>query len=339
MNHAYAAEPSHATRGHAIRPAEAGDVDGLVQLFNVAYADSSHPCKHAEFVRSTIGSPGFLWRVADRGGYIAACSAVVEHAWNRTWEIGRGVTHPEYRGAGIGAELCQQCVTAACEAATCDLVHGFPRNATIARIAAQTQPALLPTGHDGGINVANGVREYHGVIFARNPKARLRHFSPPRANPGQAGFVQCAIFDALGLTPEPGAYPERWIAGPGTAPSHGHPFSVEHDPRCRSASLEVTGYFGSARTPGEMAAELLYSLERFPEIAHARLAVLADKTALIERLTRHGFEAVAYLPAWYWLDGGRFDCVLMARRRSRGEPAAYGLSVVVDRFREGLASC
>lgn len=333
------AGPGHAGRNVKIRPAEAGDVPGLVELFRVAYADSSHPCKDTGFVLSTIDSSGFVWRVVADGSRIVACSAVVEHAWNGTWEIGRGVTHPDYRGEGIGASLCQECVTAACAAPTCELVHGFPRNATIARIAAQSRPALLFTGHDGGINVANGVREFHGVIFGRNPGARFRHFIPRRASLADTGFVQRTIFEVLGLMPERGDYPECWIAGPGTAPEPGQAFSIEHDPGCLSGSLEVTGYFGGARTAREVMAELLCMLGQIPGVLHTRLAVLADKTEFMEKLTLHGFEAVAYLPAWYRQDDGRFDCILMVRSNFRDEPVAHGLSDVVVRFRAGLASC
>ena len=174
------AAPSRVGGDIEIRPAGVGDVEGLAGLFSAAYADSSHPCQDPSFVRSTIASPSFPWRVAAAGARIVAWSAVVEHAWNRTWEIGRGVTHPDYRNEGTGASLCQQCVSAACPAPTCDLGHGYPRNAIIAKIAAQARPSLRFTGHDGGISVANGTREYHGVIVGRNPDAR---FPALRAGP------------------------------------------------------------------------------------------------------------------------------------------------------------
>lgn len=322
-----------------LRAARLADVEGVVQLFRNAYADSSHPCKDPDFVRSTVGSSSFEWSLAADGNRIVACSASVEHLWNRTWEIGRGVTDPRYRGCGLGARLCQLSVTAACGKPTCDFIHGFPRNSTIARIAASSQPALLLTGHDGAINVANGVREYHGVIFGRNPNATFRHFIPRSESLAQTAFVRRAVFDALRLHPEPGPYPATWIAGRGTAPSGGHPFSVEHDPRCLSSSLEVTGYHGSARTAPEFIHELLDTLAHFPAVTHSRLAVLADKTTLISDLAGNGFEPTAYLPAWHWRDEGRFDCVLMVRRHFTEEPAAYGLGDAVREFRKGLASC
>ena len=329
------AAPSRAREDIEIRPAGADDVEGLAGLFAAAYADSSHPCKDTSFVRSTIDSPSFLWRVAAAGARIVACSAVVEHAWNRTWEIGRGVTHPDYRNEGLGASLCQQCVSAACLTPNCDLVHGYPRNAIIAKIAAQAHPSLCFTGHDGGINVANGTREYHGMIVGRNPHARFRHFAPGHTS----AFVRQNIFTPLEMDPEPGPFPTQWTAGAGAAPVNGHAFSIDHDPSSRSGSLEVTGYCGVASTAREFAQELQRMLEQFPTALHTRLTVLADKIGLIHELTLHDFESVAYLPAWYWREDGRFDCVLMARRRFSEEPVAHGLQDVVNRFRAGLAPC
>ena len=325
-----------ADRQTRVRAASALDVDGLVALFRAVYGDTSHPCKERAFVESTIRSAGFIWRVVSARERIVACSAAVEHAWNRTWEVGRGVTDPEYRSEGIGTELCGQCVAAACEMPGCDLVHGYPRNATVVRMAARSNPPLRIVGHDGGINIANGVREYHGAIIGRNPNARFRHVTPACASLARTEFVQREIYEALGLRPEPGAYPADWIAGRGTA---GRPFSMEWDPRCPSQALEVTGYAGGAKTAASVIRELDGALAERPDARHVRIAVLADKTSFIRGLAEAGFLPAAYLPAWYWRNASRYDCVLLVRRNFVDEPASDGLDEAVSRFSEGLSSC
>ena len=75
---------------------------------------------------------------------------MLPHRWNRSWEIVRGVTHPDFRGSGLATELAQRAIDDAWASDDCDLVVGFPRNRTMYRILSETvMPAMKLTGHAG----------------------------------------------------------------------------------------------------------------------------------------------------------------------------------------------
>jgi len=205
-------------------------------------------------------------------------------------------------------------------------------------VSGQLDPHLLPVGHDGAINVANGLREYHAVTFAPNPAARFCHYIPRSCLFASSEFVCDKIFRPLGFSPEPGDYPPLWVVGNGIKHADLKPFSFQYDPSCLSNSLEITGCNSSFPDATQAAKALILMLESFYHVRHARLAVLVDKKAFIENLIEAGFEATAYLPAWYREGNTRFDCVLLVRRSFPEEPADYEIRDVVKDFRDGLKS-
>jgi GNAT superfamily N-acetyltransferase len=325
------------TQPLTIRKATAEDSPQIGSLFQTTYGKSSHPCKDAQYVRGCICSGGTAWRVAVDGDRLIACVTLIINAWNRSWELARAVTLPEYRGSGIGTEMMQRSVDDACASSTCDVIVGFPRSRTMLHIVSESlKPALFPVGHDGAINVANSVREYHAVAFAPNPAARFRHYSPDSPSLADTEFVRNEIFGPIGLSPQRGEYPPQWVAGDGIEHSDSKLFSFRYDPFCPSEAIEITGYNADSRDAGQVASELFMMLDSFHHARHARLLVLADKGALIHRLVDAGFEATAYLPAWYLHRNARYDCILMVRGCFSQEPTDHGIRDVVDHFRQGL---
>src|SRR5262249_56513209 len=92
----------------------------------------------------------------------------------------------------------------------------------------------IAVGHDGGINVANGTREYHLITIARNPRA-----NPIRVAPRADAFpwldsMRQPVLSSLGFASEPGEYPPAVVAGSRLRPeatTQGHPFSsLPHPP-------------------------------------------------------------------------------------------------------------
>ena len=319
-----------------IRSATVEDAHEIACLFRVAYGESSHPCKNAQHVFDSICSGAASWRVAVDQGHVVACAALLLYHWNRCWELGRGVTLPEYRGEGLAPKILQECAQAACASSSCDLMLGFPRNRTMLNILRNIQPSLVPVGHDGGINLANGAREYHSIACTLNPNARFRHCIPASHSLAHSEFVHDNIFQPLELSPEEDCYPPVWIVGD----SNQHPalasFSFEYDPQCTSRSLEITGCNGKFRNTREAAKTLLLMLASFSDVHHVRLTVLVDKTGFIQHLTDAGFEITSYLPAWYLHQQVRYDCLLLVRRSFSQEPIDHGMRDLIDRFRCGL---
>lgn len=315
-------------------PADAG---GLADLFHEAYKHSSHPCKNPAFILEGF-QKGDIWSIGETEGRVIACQALVRRTWNNSWEVGRGVTRPEFRGAGLATTLTQSCLDCAEQSPLGDLIYGFPRSSTMHFIISErTKPAMLPAGHDGGINIANDVREYHLVSLCRKASARFHHLQPRSPSLADTKFVRETIYKPLGFDPEPGRYPEDFLCGESISHPDLKPLSFGYDPFCPSDSLEVTAYTGGSEDPVRAAAEIDECLRSFAYARHVRLTVLADKTALIRALRARGFTVTAYLPAWYAQGESRFDGVLMVRSTFETDPADYGLREWIDRFRRGFS--
>ena len=328
-------------RNHEIRRARAEDAGQIAALFQLVYEASSHPCKREEFVAQTLdrGRPD-VWHVSECGSRITGCMGMLPHRWNRSWELVRGVTHPDFRGGGLATELAQRLVDEAWASDECDLVVSFPRSLTVCRILSDgVQPEFRIVGHDGGINIAGARREYHLVAIAFNARNRFERISPDGGSPEMAPFVRDAVLAPLGLSACPGAYPPLLIAGEYPRhPDYG-PFTFSYHPFCPSDSLEITAYTGPKAHEAAIAADLLSTLESFAYVRHVRLAVLADKTGFQAILRSAGFGVTAYLPAWHLQNGVRYDCVLMTRRTTSDEPGDHGTRDVIDRFNVGYSDC
>lgn len=330
-------EVSHLTsKATVVRNATPEDAPAIARLFELAYGQSSHPCKDPQNVREGICSGGAVWRVAIDRDAVVACITLIVNAWNDSWELARAVTLPEYRGSGLGTELMQCSVDQACASPSCQVLMGFPRSRTMLHIVSSLKPSLLPVGHDGAINVANGTREYHAIVCALNPSARFRHYVPSAPSLADSEFVRDQILRRLGFHPDRAQYPPAWVVGEGIEHPDLKPFSFGYDPLCPSDAIEITGYQSDSRNPKEVARELIQMLESFYHTRHARLVVPIDKTEFIRELMAASFEITAYLPAWYLYHGARYDCVLLVRRRFQEEPTNHGIREVVDNFRDGL---
>jgi hypothetical protein len=322
-----------------IRRATAEDALRISRLFQVTYGDSSHPCKDECSVYESICSGANTWRIAIDQDELVACVTLIHNRWNRSCEIGRGITLREYRGEGLATTMMQQSLNEAFAYWSCDVMIGFPRNQTMLNIALERlAPHFMPVGHDGAINVANGIREYHAITLVTNPRVSFCHYIPRSWSWANSDFVQHKIVKPLGLRPMPGDYPPLWVVGSGVAQEYPEPFSFDYDPFCLSNSLEITGCHTNFSNATEAANALLHMLEGFDRLRHTRVTALVDKAEFIRHLIEAGFELTAYLPAWYRQGNARFDCVLLVRGNFCEEPTDHGIRSIVDEFRSGLQS-
>jgi GNAT superfamily N-acetyltransferase len=323
--------------GHDIRRARPADAEQIAALFQLVYAASSHPCKRPEFVAATLeGLRPDVWHVTALRGRISGCMGMLPHRWNRSWEIVRGVTHPDFRGSGLATELAQRAVDDAWASGECDLVVGYPRNRTMNRILCEDmRPPFHTVGHDGGVNIADDRREYHLVIVSFADLKRFEHVSPPLVG----AFVRDTVLAPVGFESSPGLYPPLLITGEYPQhPDYG-PFTFNYHPYCPSDSLELTAYTGPKRDPAAIASDLLTTIDSFGYARHVRLTVLADKIEFQQALRSAGFAITAYLPAWHMQNGVRYDCVCMARRTTDDEPVSHDTRDLIDAFNRGYSEC
>ena len=317
-----------------IRSGAAEDAASIAMLFQQVYGSSSHPCKDGRAVEDGILSGSTLWQLATAEEQVIACVASMPSRWNRSWELGRGVVLPEYRDAGLGSELLWHSLQRARHSRSCDVLIGFPRNRSMVNMLRRLDPSFVVIGHDGGINVANNVREYHAISFTPNPSAEFPHYIPAEDSLAADDFVSERVFRPLGLRPVAAPYPSQLIAGCGS--KRWGPFSFEYEPQCASRSLEIAAYHDQRQDAAEAAVALASMVRAYEQVEHVRLVVLVDKNDFIRRLTELGFEVTAYLPAWYSHEDARYDCVLMARTCFTAEPINYGVGDEILTFRVGL---
>lgn len=325
-----------------LRRAGLDDANQIAALFRLVYESSSHPCKNTPFVADTLqDSETNVWFVSEANGRLSACVGLLRHRWNRSWELVRGLTHPDDRGGGLATMLLQRAIDSAWSSDDCDLVVAFPRNRTMTRIASDAvHPALQVVGHDGGINIASGRREYHLVAVSFGDRRHdFDRVIPTGTSMATAPFVRQAVLAPLSLTGAIGPYPPVLFAGDYLRhPDYG-PFTFEYHPFCPSDSLEITAYTGPKTDPGAIAADLLRTIESFGYVRHVRMAVLVDKTELCAALCAAGFAVTAYLPGWHLQNGVRYDCVLVTRCLTPEEPVDHGTRDLIDYFNQGYIAC
>jgi len=320
-----------------VRLARRSDARAIAALFQRAYEHSSHECKEVDHVRRTLAGDDHVWIVCQEGDEIVAVTCCRRIDWNRSYETCYSITEPRYRGQGLAKRLYLTALELAQERRDCEIVVGYPRNRTMAQLTTSgiASPPIA-VGYDGGINVANGAREYHLITMARNPRA-----NPIRVAPRADAFhwldsVRQPVLSSLGFASELGEYPPVVVAGSGLgheATIDDHRFSYLHDPASPSEAVHVTGL--SRRGSFAMSPERAFArfVSRFASMPYICVQILVDKRAVIERLQEIGFQITAYLPAWYEERGRRFDCAMLVKSRFSAPPLCHGLETVIDRFR------
>lgn len=320
-----------------VRRADRSDAHAIAELFQQTYENSSHECKEVEYVRQTLVGDDHMWMVCEDQDEIVSVTCCRRIRWNRSYETCYSITRREYRGQGLAKRLFLTGLDLASRRRDCDIVVGYPRNQTMLELTTSgfASPPIA-VGHDGGINVANGTREYHLITIARNPRA-----NPIRVAPRADAFpwldsMRQPVLSSLGFASEPGEYPPAVVAGSRLgheATIQGHRFSYLYDPTSPSGAVHVTGLSrqGSIAMSPERAFAGLVS--RFASMPYIGVQVLVDKRPAIELLQEIGFQITAYLPAWHHQEGRRFDCVMLVRSRFSAQPISHGLQMVIDVFR------
>lgn len=321
------------------RPARMQDADQLASLFQMAYGESSHPCQDADYLRRFLADQRNIYLVEVCDDTVVAGMGVTYHQWHDACEWSHGVTHPEHRRTGIAERLTRQAHSACCARQQGDLFLGLPRGPRTFKIGTEVvNPHMVMTGHDGGMNVANGTREIHVTLVARLPQARFTHITPDLGEITNSATLQKNIWQPLGLRANPGAYPNvNFVGKPATTLSQEHEFSFSFDPACPSRALEIRGFSGKQNNPQQICRALEGLLAAYPTAEHISANVLADKVQLIRGMREMGFELTAYLPAWYKVNRNRYDCVKLVKRRCVEEPDAKGFAPMIASLKQAFA--
>jgi hypothetical protein len=250
-------------------------------------------------------------------------------------EFGWTITHPGYRNGGLSTQLVGAAMEQLRRRRDIDLGFGFPRSLTMYRlISERVAPPSICTGHDGGLNIANGLREYH-LATVTNLASAFIHVIPRSNQIAHSDFVRSTVFCPLALSPAVCDYPPDLVVGP----SEGATTVVQHtrvryrfDQLSPARALQITA-LDSGADPETVHHDLEAFLARLPTALHVSLYLLVDKEDLLRRLRSVGFEIAAYFPAWHLCRGRRYDCVLLIKRNYTEEPVSHGVADIVGEFR------
>ena len=327
---------SQTYRNYTIRSGNLEDVPQIVSLFNHVYGQSSHPCCHQDYVRTSLQRD--MWCVALAGKEIVACTAGMWHDWNRLYERGRSVTHPEFRAHGLGRQVMDAIQEAMWAQPHCDLAIGFSRNDAMTRLVLkETNPPFIIIGHDGGMNIANGVREYHLLGMSVNPNRRPLRITPLGPTYYSSTFIDGQLIPRLTFQIRQGVYPPIDIVGPATASrAHVRSWSIGYQYDPDGQSLQITDLGGPLDDPERRLDGLASCLQETPAAVHRWAFVLYDKTAFIHGMQALGFQVSAFLPGWFYAEGARYDCVMLTQCLSHEPPVARGIQEFINLFDNSL---
>jgi len=321
-----------------VRRASVADAAAISTLFQLEYRDSSHPFQTLDDVAAFLSDARNFEIVADIDGQLVSSMAMTYCAWNDSYELGRAITHPDYRRHGLAECLMQPVVTWVCEARVGEVFFGCPRARRILDLCAALSPAMIVAGHDGGRNIVNNSRETHLIVYAFPQHAAFEHVVPRNSSPFERRLLHERYYRPLGARPKPGAYPPLCFVGETSDQSVAfESFLIEYRPGSANRALEIVGDTMRIGRPAKVAREIDKLSRLLPDMEHLTATVLADKLELIEELWDVGFQATAYLPAWYELEGRRYDCVQLSKRAHRTAAVTLGFDELLTRIDEELA--
>jgi GNAT superfamily N-acetyltransferase len=320
----------------AFRRAAPRDAVAIEALFRLIYRNGSHPFQTVDDVARFLADTRNVQVVVEDRGQLIASMAMTYHGWNHSYELGRAITHPDFRSQGLAAALIQPVVDLVANRRMGDVYFGFPRVRRILDLCATLAPPMILTGHDAGRHVANGARETHAVVYAIPPSADFWHVVPEAAAIGGEVF-ESRVRTPLGVSRSRGKYPCDFFVGDiglGTTAFGG--LLIRDDRASSNRSVEVVG----DRLVRQCVREASRQVERLLVSGgeHLTLTVLADKAELIAELVRCGLRATAYLPAWYKSGRFRYDCFQMTWHACLERPRADGLDDALSVIESELAA-
>ena len=306
-----------------VRPATLDDATAIAELFKAVYGLSTHPCSDPEQVTALLSTSNAKMVLAERQGQIIGCVAATRMPVPGVFSPCYLAVHKNFRRLGYSKKIYVEVVRSALAQQDCDVLLQLPRSIATYRLVKTTMNAPVHfVGHDGGMNVAHGVREYHSIAFSINPGKVISRAIPERS----LALVERRMSEIRTVLPTK-ARPDAWCVDsidnppvPGVTPS-----CLQLEAPDSSCSLLEAFHC------------IDYQLDQHRNVGHHFVVVPVDKRGFLHGLYQRGFRATAWLPAWYPEFGIRHDCALMVRRRA-DEPKAYGLERLITFWDAQLSS-
>jgi hypothetical protein len=323
-----------------IRRGVESDAVAIATLFQNAYEQSSHECKDPLYVLRTLQGDDHIWLVVDGATGLRAVTCVRRIAWNRSYETCYSITVPAERGRGLAKVLFLESLVHAQQRDDCDLIVGYPRNRTMYQLTTSGfERPPVAVGYDGGLNIANGVREYHLITIARNERTRPARVVSRASLPIELEGIRKSVLSSLSFDATLGNYPSTRLVGPrgnGTVHVLGCDVSYRRERGAVNGAVHLTNV-QVVEDGADPDAAILRFIGQLGAVPYVGMQVLADKTHLLEQLFELGFEITAYLPAWHAAGGKRYDCLMLVGGIFDRRPTTHGVHDIVDSFRSAFA--
>lgn len=334
------------TRGGILfRHARDEDAEKLVKLYSDEYKGGYKvpECSVPQKFREAIQDESLFWAVAVADDKIVGAGVARPEPWNRSYETCRTVVADDFKRHGLGQVLYNMTLQFALSRQDCDFAYGYPRSDKMARLITKSEPPMDLVGHDAGMHMINGQREVCMVSVAYNPFKSLRRVVTKdiealcSSSAGFKGVVGKFDFDNV-----LGEYPSRIIVGPkgdGVFESDSGSLSYADFDACKVVFITDI----SAQSPRDVRKTIESFLDSDSVakrgIGYVSFLALADKLDALSALTvpfKGGKNAnlTAYLPAWHFEGGSRFDCVHIALRLDDGKLSMHGTEALVASFDE-----
>ena len=215
FNHMGQSVTSEKDGAYNLKEANQNDAKEISYLFQLVYGNSSHECKDPEYVKSSILKNQATWFIVKDQQKIVACTALVMHLWNSTYETCWSITHPDYRKHGFGKILYKKSLEQAFQHLDSPFVIGFPRTHSMLQLISKgiNYPIEI-MGHDGGLNIANGIREYHLITLTFNRNTNHRRIIPQNNDGTVSSLIDNNQFEKISFDISTEVYPSQFIVGP-----------------------------------------------------------------------------------------------------------------------------
>lgn len=322
-----------------IRYATPADAEAIAALYTEVY-DGGYPiteCTDPTFVRRIVADQQHIWVLALHGDAVVGAGVARPNLPNASYELCRGVVHPDYRGRASYRELFALTLTDAFRRPDCDMIYGYARSEHSRRTFSRVAPVSW-TGTDGGMHRVGQEREEHvlGVVF--NLERSVTRIVPSLSIlvPDSAVANEIAALNSI-TRATPGQYPSDVVASAATELTHESDRGrVSYSVSEPSRAAVVGAVEGD--TPDDVR-QVLWAMidDAGPSaIEHVTLHVLADKIPIIAALCRpdpsrppRRFAVRGYLPGWHEEAGIRYDCVTLTSRLDQQAPQRHGLDDLI----------
>ncbi|MFZ2958222.1 MAG: GNAT family N-acetyltransferase [Candidatus Ozemobacteraceae bacterium] len=309
--------------------------EGIAEIFRLAYngrypdADFTDP----ELIGRNIISGNRIFRVALEKGRVIGTMSGSLNPWNMSYEGGRLVVHPEFRGKNLGITM-HGLIREQATSMGYDMVYYTVRD----RIGIKAVEERLEFTLCGYLPGKHRLYHRENHPFYLSASAGFDDRRPGcAANPIYETRLVRDILKQLTLMRKTVPYPTETLVGPpGGTTLTLQSGSLRYHCQETEDFVEILGVEGD---PSVLLSELIQgSKSAIPEVlqraCYFELDLMADKTEIMEKLGELGFSPFVFLPGWHLKEGKRYDCVRLVLREPYGADPI--IRSAVRRVEEGL---